>query len=296
MVWALIKNSLVAGLLGAVVFSARGNELDIYIRDDVLTEYQRFLQGRSVLEVNDFGGAYTRRDVIDMVLAMQALRLGGFTTAIHFRPGNVSFRESSIIASGKQLLSFDSYWLSELQGQLHFFISDPVVEKGDYIAGIYYSPQNTKVANIRSLEDFSSLTAVSNRKWRADWTVLTKLSLQQLHDEYSWTAQARMVSQGWVDFMLAPLMPSQNNQFKLEDINLVAHNRLAVLINDSRHFAISRLHIDGERAFAAMQKGLSIMRLQGKLKLAYQQAGFIPSEQAYKIINPATEIQRNSPK
>ncbi|CAM4051636.1 hypothetical protein [Pseudoalteromonas byunsanensis] len=256
---------------------AQNESVQMYIRDDVFADYQRFLKGRSPLEVDDFSGGYIRRDVVDMVLIQKALLLGGFDKKFTYQTGNVNFRNTKLLEQGKLLLSFDSYWLADAQHiQQHIYISEAVIRHGEYYAGIFYAPDNRQVVNISHWNDLKALSAVSTPRWRTDWTTLQQLPLKKHVIEHEWVAQARMVSMQWVDFMLMPLMPSKNNEYKLEGIHLVAHPKWVVLLEGSRHFVVSKLHPDGERAFAALQKGLQKLRAQGVVKNAYAQAGFIP--------------------
>ncbi|PAY02462.1 hypothetical protein CKO50_04325 [Pseudoalteromonas sp. HM-SA03] len=275
-----------AGVLNA------SEALNVFIRDDVLANYQRFVGERDVTKITDFSGQYLRRDVVDMVIAQQALQKGGFDKTFIFTPGFVSFRESNLLEKGEQLLHFDSYWKADLEnkGRL-LFISEPVIQKGQYFAGIYHGIDNQKVKQLKEEQGLTQLTSVSNPKWQTDWQTLESLPLKQLHAESDWMSQARMVSKGWVDFMLMPLMPKRDNRFVLEDVELIANEHLVVLLNDSRHFAVSRLHPEGERAFAALQKGLAILREQGRITSAYQQAGLIPDLNKYQVVNPTQELR-----
>ena len=42
------------------------------------SDYQRFVGQRDVTTIDDFSHQAVRRDVVDMVIAQQALQLGGF--------------------------------------------------------------------------------------------------------------------------------------------------------------------------------------------------------------------------
>ncbi|KZN46750.1 hypothetical protein N474_04205 [Pseudoalteromonas luteoviolacea CPMOR-2] len=265
---------------------AQTQYVDIYIRDDVYVNYSSLLKGRSPLEVNDFRSQFVRRDVVDMVLLQKALLLGGFEKPFKYRPGNVNFRNSNLLEQGKQLLSFDTYWLEEAQSKEDkLFISEPVVRKGEFFAGLYYAKGNRRARSLSSLEELKKLTAVSSSRWVVDWRTLSDMPLKELVNEPNWAAQAQMVNKQWADFMLIHLMPKAGNDFKLEGINLEAHPEWVVLLDSSRHFVVSKLHPDGERAFAALQRGLKKLRLQGKIVDAYRQAGLIPDMNKYKQLN-----------
>lgn len=259
---------------------------DIFIRDDVYHDYTRFLAGRQPQDITDFSGQFIRRDVVDMIIAQQALHLGGFDKTFNYQVGKINFRNTKLLEQGKLLISFDTYWYEDaksLASKIH--ISDAVIRKGEYFAGIFASPNNEKVFKLQRRSDFTQLTGVSTPRWRTDWKTLSQLPLKDLVAEDEWLSQVRMVSMQWVDFMLMPLMPQLNNQYVLEDILLTAVPNVVILLDDSRHFVISKHHPDGTRAFKALQKGLTLLREQGAIEKAYRQAGFIPDLSEQLIIN-----------
>ena len=272
-------------------FQVYGNDnksVVIFIRDDVYDDYSRFLNGRKPIEVKDFSGAYIRRDVVDMIIAQQALSLGGFTKPFRYHKGNVNYRNTKLLEDGQLLLSFDSVWSVDAKQLVEsVYISDPVIRDGEYFAGIFTSPNNKKVQQVKQLADFKQLTAVSTPRWQTDWQTLSALPLKELLREDEWLGQVRTVSMQWVDFMMMPLMPSLNNRYTLENIELVAVPNLVLQLNDSRHFIISKSHPDGKAAFVAIQKGLAQLRKTGAIEKAYREAGFIPDLNNYTVINKA---------
>lgn len=269
-------------------FSVLAKPLTIYIRDDVYQDYLAFLNGRDVLELTDFSGSFMRRDVADMVLLQQALKLGGFHQSFQYLPGKVNFRNTKMLENGELLLSFDTYWLSDtakLSDKV--YISSPIVKRGQYMAGIYASPKNSKVFAIKKLDDLKQLTAVSTPKWHTDWATLSALPLKELIREDEWLSQARMVHMQWVDFMLMPFYPSTDGSFVLEQIRLQLVPGLAVLLDDSRHFVISKQHPQGKQAYIALNKGLALLEQQGRIEQLYSQAGFFIDQKKYKVLNTA---------
>ena len=279
---------------------ATEQSIAIFIRDDVYDDYVHFLAGRSPQEITDFSGRYVRRDVVDMIIAQQALYLGGFNKKFTYQIGKINFRNTKLLEQGELLLSFDSYWYEDAKSLTDkVYISDAVIRKGEYFAGVFTSPNNNKVFKLQHLSDFNQLTSVSTPRWRTDWQTLSQLPLKDLVAEDEWLSQVRMVSMQWIDFMLMPLMPQTNNRYVLEDIVLQAVPNVLVLLDDSRHFVIAKQHPEGERAFKALQAGLKVLRAQGAIAKAYRQAGFIPDLSEQLIINlPLTRkpVQRSFPK
>jgi hypothetical protein len=265
---------------------AYSDDVLIYIRDDVYNDYKSFVNERDVLTIKNFSGKTIRRDVVDMILAQQALKLGGFTNEFNYASGKVNFRNTKMLQDGELLISFDSYWKSDAQILADkLYISDAVIREGEYVAGIYTSPFNLKVLQIKTLDDLKLLTSVSTPKWRTDWQTLQSLPLKELIKENSWLSMARMVNLQWVDFMLMPFNSTPDKSFTMEKINLVPVKDIAIVLKDSRHFVISRAHPQGKAAYIAINKGIEILRKQGTISKAYTQAGFFIDLSQYKVLN-----------
>ncbi len=266
--------------------SATADEILIYIRDDVYNDYLNFVDGRNVLAIDNFSGKTIRRDVVDMIIAQQALKLGGFEHRFTYAAGKLNFRNTKMLQAGKLLISFDSYWLSDAQAlSKDIYISDAVIRKGEYIAGIYTSPNNEKVLNVKQLDDLKTLTSVSTPKWRTDWKTLEALPIKELVREDEWLSQARMVNLGWIDFMLMAFHSTPDKSFALDKINLIPVKGIGIELKDSRHFVISNKHPLGKQAFRAINSGLQKLRETKRIEKAYTQAGFFVDQKKINIIN-----------
>jgi hypothetical protein len=222
-----------------------------------------------------------------MIIAQQALKLGGFDYHFNYAPGKVNFRNTKMLENGKLLISFDSYWQQDaIPLADSVYITAAVIRNGEYVAGIYTSPKNSKTLAISKLSDLNGLSAVSTSKWRTDWQTLQNLPLQKLIQEDSWLSMVRMVNIQWVDFILMPFNSTPDKSFTMDRIHLIPVNGIGVILKDSRHFVISKKHPRGKEAFQAINKGLNIMRQQGTIVKAYEQAGFFINKKTIKIINP----------
>ncbi len=261
--------------------------ISIFLRDDAYDDYLSFLAGRDVHTISDFSkGNITRRDTVDMVLAIQALKLGGFQKTLHFHQGKITLRNTNILERGEQLISLDSYWWTDANKiKKDAYISQALLKPGEYVAGIFAHPSNTAVFNIKSMDDFKGLTAISTPRWHADWAVLQSLDLKEVLQNSEWLQQIRAVDKKWADFMLLPFMPSQNNHYRLRQLEIKAVPGVALQFSESRHFVISKKHPEGEAAYRALEKGLAILHQQGRVLKAYQQAGFIPLPGSVTILN-----------
>ena len=267
----------------------------ITVDRDVFEDSRCFLNGRDALEITDFSTEYARRDIVDFVLIQQAVALGGIKLVVKFEPGNYDARNLRSISNGLLLIGLDTFWLSELEKlQDQIFISDPLIRRGEFIAGVYTSPANNKALAVNNLTQLKQLTAVSSSNWHADWTTWQRLSPEKLVDDPSWPSQAKLVSRGWIDVMLAPFLPTMPFTMRGPDYELMAIPGIKIALYDSRHVAVSRKHPDGERVFKALQYGLKQLRQQGRITKAYTEAGFFhPEVTGWTLLNPLSEQTRH---
>lgn len=284
-------------LLCLLVFSAQAETLKtvITVDRDVFEDSRRFLNGRDALEITDFSTEYARRDIVDFVLIQQAVALGGIKLVVKFEPGNYDARNLRSISTGLLLIGLDTFWLSELEKlQEQIFISDPLIRRGEFIAGVYTSPHNSQALAVKSLAQLKELSAISSSHWHADWTTWQRISPEKLINDPSWPSQAKLVSRGWVDVMLAPFLPTMPFTMRGPDYELIAIPGVKVGLYDSRHVAVSRLHPDGERVFAALQSGLAQLRKDGRIVKAYTEAGFFhPAVANWTLLNPISNQTRH---
>mgnify|MGYP000333134634 FL=1 len=265
---------------------AATDSIIIYIRDDVYEDYLHFTSNKDVLTITEFTGKKVRRDVVDMIIAQQALRLGGFNYTFKYAPGKVNFRNTKMIQTGDSLISFDSYWLKDATAiKENVYISAPVIRQGEYVAGIYTSPENSKTLALKTFSDLQELTAISTSKWRTDWQTLSELPLKNLVDEQEWLSMARLVSQQWVDFLLMPFHSSTNQLFIMDKIILIPVEGVGIELFDSRHFVISKKHPKGAEAITAINIGIKKLRENKAIVKAYTQAGFFIDRNKITILN-----------
>lgn len=270
----------------ALPYCVRSDNIMMLVRDDVYKNYLEFLDGRDVQSITSFTGKLIRRDVVDMIIVQQALKLGGFLHEFEYGYGKVNFRNTQMLVKGQLLLSFDSYWSTDAKEiSEHVYISEPVIRYGEYHAGIFASPNHPSIFSLTSLEGLSKYTAVSTPKWITDWNTLSELPLKELVREDEWVSQARMVEKQWVDFFLMPFHRLEGEVYEFDNVRLKHVAKVAILLKDSRHYVISKRHPLGKEAFNAINKGLEILRKEKRIYKAYKEAGFIIDTENYKVLN-----------
>ncbi|QNM98135.1 hypothetical protein [Chitinimonas koreensis] len=289
--WAVL--SLAAGTPAASggaaaqpVPAAAANAIVIVAPSDVIADYQLLLGERMPEQVGDYGGPYSRRDTVELLLTWQALRAAGYRGPIEMIPADSYERILAELQIGHADIGGTTAWLDDLAGK-PLDVSDPLIEDGQFEAGLFTLPTNRAALASTTPAAVRKLRAVSNRAWSADWAVLTELGVRRLENVPVWPSMVRMVAAGRVDFLLAPFQGTPDGSLFSEDIRLVPIPGVKLALPGSRHLPISRSSAGHRQAGELLNRGLAVLRRQGLLRRAYEESGFIQRRTAdWRLLNP----------
>lgn len=270
-------------LLSSSVLSSTDNSnkkpLIVSTYSAAIEEYKVFLKSRDPINLNNYQmqDDITRRVILEMVLLQQALHRSGLQQKIRFQASSNDDYNITLdaIGSGKILMHSDSYWKHDLlqrEGSLH--ISNATIEHGQYEVGLYTSPKNQRALKT-TLNNISTLTAVSHRAWSADWKALERLNLKELREARHWRLMASMVMEQDIDFLLVPFQGTPNQVMGRGKFHLIPIPNIKLALNDSRHFAISKKHVSGENVYRALNIGIRAMKQDGTWLRAYRESGVL---------------------
>ncbi|RXF01663.1 hypothetical protein [Pseudoalteromonas sp. PS5] len=275
-----MKMKWVCWLLFISPISWGSNQLvvDIISSENFSQRYEDFLAGRHVLDVDTFHPTTkgSHIEIIEMVLLQQALFLGGETRQVVFNPKpSANILEFSDLIAGESLILARSVWhesIVDYRGAL--FISEPIVEVGEYEAGLYVTKRNVALQQT-PLSQLRQLDVVSNPRWAVDWRALMNTDLHMVSFIGPWETMLEMVESNVVDTMLINFSVSDSLVLTFEGKEYVPIEDIKVVLPDSRHFVVSKNHPEGEQIFAALNRGLNVLKQRGIIKRALTESGFI---------------------
>ena len=275
--------------------SQKNYPLAISIYHDIYEDYQRFVRGRDIASINYYGGSGARRDVVEVVLLQQALLLGGFTDPVVLHDEQSYLRTLRQIADGELISSGALVWYSDILDRPDLFhISQPIVGEGEFIVGIYTTRDNQAALAAQTLAQLQQLRAVTSPQWHEDAATLKELGIKQIYFASDWLHIVRMLTAGRADFTLAPFQPTNGMKVVLDELELVPVEGIKVALSGSRHWPVSRKHPRGEEYYQALQKGITILKQDGRIKRALQESGFYNSHVAdWTLLNP--QANKTSP-
>jgi signal transduction histidine kinase len=217
------------------------NLIRLGVPKDVLEDYQLFLNSRANRDIEEFGGMYSRRDVVELaffIRALETVRPNTEFTLIaidSYAHGIEQLRQSAISCLAT------TCWESDLIAYAEeICISPPMISDGLSNVGIYTAPHNQLALRCKTLDDFRQLRLVSNRDWSADWNTLKHLGIDNCLDVKTWRQMVYMVSGNEVDALLAPFAIQDEFKIELDDCQLIPVPGLRIALRGSRHFACGK--------------------------------------------------------
>lgn len=261
--------------------------ITVILEQPVYLEYVLFLQGGDPLDVTDFSGRAAGRPAVEPVLLQQALRAGGLEDRVIFTISPSYVRSINLLAAGEYALSGSSIWKTDTDRVAKdISLSSPVIDRGQYEAGIYVLTDNQHALNASSLNDIQRLTAVSNRHWQVDWRTLEEMGIRSLYSAPSWDSVISMIRAGRADFMLSPFPQDQNLALTAEGRQFIPIPDLKVILQGSRHFIIAKNHPRHKEIQTALDYGLQQLHEDGIIQKAFEQVGFFNHRtKDWKVIN-----------
>lgn len=272
-------------LLATATFSKQ--YIPIVTSEGIYNEYLCLVDERDIATIKFYGGPCSKRVTVEILLIQQMLALGGFEHAIKLEPGYYNLKERKLIKSGLLLISIDSVWRNEAEAMKEdVYISPPLIRKNEYVAGFYSIEDNINFKNITSLTDIRKLAIVSSKHWTSDWEALNNALFTKVIHEPIWTAQAKMVNQNLADAMLLPFSNKSDMSYQFLDKVYKPIPNFLLRIPDSRHIIIAKKHPLGQKAYQALVTGMAILRENGVIVKAFQEAGLLnPNTEKWQQVN-----------
>lgn len=252
------------------------------IPKDVLTDYKKFIGTQSPNQLRSFKGRYSRRDVVEVAIILQALSRAEEQKTIEFKVVESYSRQLADVASGRAALAMTSVSSSDaeqLKNQVYF--SDELVKPEEFVAGFYVRRDNENALNAKSLQDLAKLKTVSNSAWHRDWETLHAfMPSGHVYNTVVWSNMVKMVDAQRVDFVLAPFQANEQLILRYQSIELAPIPNIKISLGEGRRIIFSKKHPKGERLYKAFQIGLQSMRSEGMIKKAYSESGFFNQQVA----------------
>jgi len=258
----------------------------IAVNDDIPQDYQTFLNGRDPMDVQQYSGVGARRDIIELTLLMQALRLGGFNKPVELRVEPSYLRILRGVADGRFVSSGALMWKSDIDELRPALVaSRALLREGEFIVGVYTTQKNHAAFNRFEPNTLRELKVATNAQWKSDVRTIKDLGFHRITYAPNWINIVRMIAAGRAEITLAPFQASEDMMIAVGNIKLYPLEGIRVSISGSRHWPISHKHPDGDAFYEALERGLAKLEATGTIQRAYRECGFFhPEVKNWKLL------------
>lgn len=252
--------------------------------EDVLEDYKKFLNGRNPLDIKDFSGPYSRRDVIELVLFQQALVAGGLNTPVILVPMPTYQRSIAELEKGFVDATANPIWETDLS-ETSTWKSISTVDPGQFVAGIYGKPKKIAELSNLSISQLKNRSITTSFAWESDVQALKKAGFTNIVDGGNWDRMIRMVKYDRVDFLLSSFRAEKDLSFQVQDTKYIPLTGYKVILEGRRVWGVSKISRKSKPVIAALNKGVPLLKQKGIIEKAYRQSGFFnPQVDRWKII------------
>ncbi len=245
--------------------------LEIPITQKLLSQYQGYQHQLA----NGVSQPFLNRHVADLLIFQEALRLGGLTAEYHFKIVPNLRREFALLKSGSLVTSPRLITNGMFADQFHQ--SAAIIKPGEFKKLIYGLSSNKALMSVTKIDELKKFSAVLVDGWVSDQNKLKKLGISNITTTYNYPSIFKLIKFRNIDFTLLDLPSSNDLSEGYEGIKLIPVPNIVITLDDSRHFIISKNHVDSELIRGALEKGIAILRKNGDIKKYYQQAKFLQS-------------------
>ncbi|MGH1371484.1 MAG: hypothetical protein ACRBBW_05585 [Cellvibrionaceae bacterium] len=249
-----------AGALSAVVL----------IPPDVLNDYKSLVGERAPASLRDFRGNSSRREVVEVILLLQALDAGDYSHDIRLRTSPSEAQSMRLLAAGQANLLGTTSWKQSLDKfESRIRPSFTVIRSGEYQFGLY----GCRGQQLGATPDLSEISVVANKEKSIVWSALQQAGFKSLDYFETSEARARMVCLARVQATVSEFPSSSNLDIRRGGFTLAPFDGVKLVVDASRHYAISTSAASSEAVTLAVNRGLKIIRRNGAVRRALLQSG-----------------------
>jgi ABC-type amino acid transport substrate-binding protein len=212
----------------------------------------------------------------ELVLLCNALDRGGYRAPRIFAYAYNYNRGLTETVAGRLDMPTQSVWAEEIEAHGDALLaSAPVIDRGEWIVGLYTAATRADVMAVRTPEALRGLVAAAPRGWVEDWRALTALGLRGLIDVQENERIPAMIAAGHADFTLVQFGAGvdMGHTYGQPPVRMLPIPGLKLGFDTSRHFAVSRARPDAAALKAALDAGIAAMRADGTLDVILGRVG-----------------------
>ena len=267
----------IAFSLGLFTTSAHTKEplpIPILIYSEHISAAKELLADQNCMEFDQY--EFRNQVLMELVLLCQALSLGGIEPEFKLTPVPSQDRALRLLQTDNYFTAAFTFWNKDANPQFHV-ISKALIKNGEFFKGIYTSPKNMRLLQLKDPDELKQFKSVSNPSWHVDREVLNCLGVE--YDiVVSYPQMLRMVEARRVDFILHNFANHPKLHQHAFGTILKPVEGIKVAMRGSLHFVISKNYDIKHNLYSTLEKGLSELEKRNTIRRAYNDSAFFRHE------------------
>ncbi len=242
----------------------------VLVPSDVLGDYKSLVGDRAPAMLRDYRGKGSRREVVEVVLLLQALDAAEYPHPIVLRTSPSEAQSMRALAAGQANLLGTTLWKSSLKKfESRIKPSFTVIRSGEYQLGLYGCKGQLSGAE----PVMSSMSVVADKQQAVVWSALQGAGFKSLDYFETPEARAKMVCLARVRATVAEFPSSTHLEVSRGGFTLAPFKGVTLVVDASRHYPISNSATGSDLVTLAVNRGLKIIRRKGMIRRALLQSG-----------------------
>jgi hypothetical protein len=227
-------------------------------------------------EIKSFKNEDAIRPVMDLILQLQALKIGGldFDFELVVYPGYERAKLETV--QGNTDLSAETFWDNDIAANAGTLLkSDAVIRNGEFEKGIYVLPTNTAILKVKSAEELKNFVGAVVAGWSLDVKLIDAMQPKATEKPGKFENVVLMLEKGRADFTLAEFSSKSDLSVEQNGVRLVPIPNIKVALNGSRSWVVAKVSPNATEIFKALDKGTKALRADGTIERAFKESGFL---------------------
>lgn len=247
--------------------------LRIAVTPLVARAFAAWTHGMPVAQIRNYGSPHATRATIDLVLQLQALLAAGQHFEWELRESADNAGAKHEVAQGYADLCGETVWDVEVDSGA-WIATSPLILHGQFEKGIYTLPASDRVRQVASLDDLRRFVGVTVASWKVDVRTLRAMRLERIEQVFKGEHLFSALAQGRADFTLLEFAATPDMSVTNGGVKLVPVSGCKVPLPGSRSWVVSKRSPHAERLAAALERGLLLLRNEGRIERAFRESGF----------------------
>ena len=273
-------------LLSAFLFVTHSAQAKIHLKvsatAQVQSSFAKWTAEKPFDQITNYSSPYANRATVDLVLELQALQAGGldFDFEINIVPNNARARLE--VVQGNADITAETTWDSLIEvDKTALLRSESIIREGEFEKGLYVLPSNQAVLQVKTLDDLRQFVGIAVNSWDTDVKTLRAIKPKGLELPSKNESVFGMIAKGRADFTLLELSSENDFGIELNGTRLVPIPGVKIaLAGGSRSWIVAKTSPNAEAIYAALVKGVKILRDEGRIARAFKECGFFNTRAA----------------